>query len=44
VNQFGACAELVIKKISQGSDPGNALESGVTQYPQVGVEFVGGVA
>jgi len=42
VKQFVAGAQLIIEKISQGFDPGNALESGVAHYPEIGVEFVGG--
>lgn len=42
VKQFVAGPQLIIQKISQDFDPGNALESGVAQYPEVGVEFVGG--
>jgi len=42
VKQFVACAQLIVEKISQGFDPGNALESRVPQYPKVGVELIGG--
>jgi hypothetical protein len=34
VKQIVSCAQLIIQKISQGFDSGNALESGVAQYPQ----------
>lgn len=42
VKQFIAGAQLIVEKISQGFDPGNAFESGVAQYPKVGVELIGG--
>ena len=32
-------AQLVVEEIGEGFDPGNALESGVAQYPNVGFEF-----
>ena len=40
VKQLVARAQFVIEEVSKGFDPGNALESGVGQYPKVGVEFV----
>ena len=42
VKQFVTYAQLIMEKIGQGLDPGNALESGVAQYPEVGVEFIDG--
>jgi hypothetical protein len=40
VKQLVARAQPIIKVISEGFDPGSALESGVRQYPKVGVELV----
>ena len=44
MKQLVARAQLIVEEIGEGFDPGNALESGVGQYPKVGVEFVNGSA
>ena len=38
MKQFVAGAQLIMEKIGQRFDPGNALQSGMAEFPKVGVE------
>ena len=41
MKQLVTRAQLIVEEIGEGFDPGNALESGVGQYPKVGVQSRG---